>query len=92
MENIDSMSDEQKSIYFMQRFRQYKSEQQFNKINCTLQYPSWCTSCGGRQSYMSMWGICIDQILYNYYKESWVVLDITKLQHRVSDGTNIYTI
>lgn len=92
MEEIKLMTDEQRSIYFMQKFRQYKANEEYSKINCVLQYPSWCSTCWGRQSYTSIGGICIDQILYDYYRQTGVSLYTNKLQIRVSDWKNIYTV
>jgi len=92
MKEVAKMTDEQRSIYFMQRFRQYKSNEDYRSINCILQYPSWCKSCGGRQSYTSIGGICIDQVLYLYYKDIGTELAVNKLQHRVQDWKNIYTL
>lgn len=92
MENIKAMSDQERNIFFMQRFQQYKSNGEYNKINCYLQYPSGCTSCGWSMNYTSIWGVCIDQVLYTYYTETWIELSVSKLQHRVADWKNIYTV
>lgn len=92
MDNIINMTDEERNIYFMQKFRHYKSNEEYKNINCILQYPSWCKSCWWRQTYTSIWGVCIDQVIYSYFKQTGNIIDISRLNHRVSHWQNIYTI
>lgn len=91
MKTLQDMTDEERNIFFMQKYKQYKSDD-IRKINCSLQYPSWCSSCNGKQSYTSISWICLEQVLYTYWKETGTELSIEKLQHRTENWQNIYTI